>query len=152
MFSAREKLRKVMKLLARSEFSPKEKMYLNEQFVGRLATARDNAPHVTPVWYTLASGKIYVDIGRDSKKMKNISKNNRVAFVVDDYITRSGIRYARGLLIEGQAEIFESGKYYELGRSLIKERYRSVKGFQIIDRQNRVVVMIHPCKISSWGL
>ena len=152
MVIAGNKLRKMMKLLTRSEFFPKEKMYLNEQFVGRLATAYDNAPHVTPVWYAFASGRIYVNIARNSKKMKNISSNSKVAFVVDDYLTRGGIKYARGVLIEGKAEIFESGEHYELGKRLIKEKYSSVQGFRIIDRQNRVVVKIRPDKISNWGL
>jgi nitroimidazol reductase NimA-like FMN-containing flavoprotein (pyridoxamine 5'-phosphate oxidase superfamily) len=120
--------------------------------VGRLATARDNKPHVVPVRYAFKSGKIYIDTARDSKKTRNIIKNNRVAFVVDDYATLDGVKRARGVLIEGQAEILESGKNYELGRKLIREKYSSVKGYQKGFCKDRVIIVINPNEISGWGL
>jgi len=54
--------------------------------------------------------------------MRNIMKNNKVAFVVDDYLEKDGIKHARGLLIEGEAEIHENDEIYQLGRRLIYEK------------------------------
>jgi len=149
---ARNKLRWAMKLFVRQQFFPKEKQYLEKQFVGRLATARDNMPHVIPVWYALKSDKIYIDTARNSKKTRNVLKNRRVAFVIDDYVNIGGIKRPRGILIEGQAEILQSGENYNIGRKSIQEKYGSAQGYQVKPLKNRVIIVIHPEKILGWGL
>ena len=131
---------------------PKEEKYLSEQFVGRLATSVRNRPHVTPVRFGLKYGRIFIDISKDSKKMRNIMKNNKVAFVVDDYLEKDGVKYARGLLIEGEAEIHENDKVYQLGRHLINEKYKPELGFRRGFSENRAIIVIKPKKVSSWGL
>ena len=79
-------------------------------------------------------------------------KNNKVAFVVDDYLEKDGIKHARGLLIEGEAEIHENDEIYQLGRRLIYEKYRSELGFKRGFSENRVIIVIKPKKVLSWGL
>lgn len=153
LYLGRLQLRRIMKLLTRRQFFPKEREYLNKQFVGRIATARDNIPHVTPVLYAFKHGKIYINTERHSKKIRNLMKNKKVAFVVDDYASCGDLKRARGVFIEGEAEILESGKDYELGRRLIQEKYTSVKGFRrIIARKDRVFIVINPSKVLNWGL
>lgn len=141
-----------MKLLSGHQFLPKEAKYLSEQFVGRLATSRNNKPHVVPVRYVFKTGKIYVDTAKNSKKVRNILKNNNVAFVVDDYCDDKGIKRARGVFIEGEAEIHENDEVYKLAKRLIREKYRPEKGFRRGFQENRVVIVIKPKRISSWGL
>ena len=69
------------------DFSLMEVRYLEGQMVGRLATAsRKGIPHVTPICYASNSEKVFINTGRDSKKMRNISDNKTVAFVIDEYI------------------------------------------------------------------
>lgn len=146
------RLRRIMKVLTRRRFFPREREYLNKQFVGRIATAIDNIPHVTPVRYAFKHEKIYINTGRRSKKIRNLKKNNKVAFVVDDYASCDDVKRARGVFIEGEAEILESGKDYEFGRRLIHDKYASLKGFRIIAHKDRVIIVINPSKVLSWGL
>lgn len=152
MFISEKKIRWLMKALTGSNYLPKEAKYLSEQFVGRLATSTKDMPHITPVRYGFKYGKIFIDIAKDSKKMRNIIKNNKVAFVVDDYLEKDGIKCARGVLIEGEAEIHERGKVYELGKRLIHEKYKPEMGFRKGFSENRAIVVIKPKKVLSWGL
>jgi len=149
MFLSEKKLRRVMQLLTRCRFLPKERRYLNKQYVARLATVSGNTPHVAPVCFAFKSAKIYIATERDSKKIRNIVKNNKVALVVDDYVSWGDVR---GVLIEGEAEILESGKNYEFGERLIHEKYKLTKSYRFEAGKHRVIIAITPKKIASWRL
>jgi len=62
---------------------------------GKLATVKkDNSPHIVPVWFVLDEihkrrggrgiGDIVFMTGIDSLKAKNIQRNNKISFCVDD--------------------------------------------------------------------
>jgi nitroimidazol reductase NimA-like FMN-containing flavoprotein (pyridoxamine 5'-phosphate oxidase superfamily) len=152
MFVSGRRLRLVMTLLSRHKFLHKETKYLSNQFIGRLATSRNNKPHVVPVRYAFQYGKIYINTAKNSRKVRNILENNNVAFVVDDYCDDGRIKRARGVFIEGEAEIYESGNIYEFGTQLIMKKYTSEKGFRSGSQKNRVIIVIKAKKVSSWGL
>jgi hypothetical protein len=66
---------------------------LSNEAIERLKTAQniwiasvrpDGRPHLTPVWFALAGGKLYVSIDPDSVKSKNIAYNPRVALSLED--------------------------------------------------------------------
>jgi PPOX class probable F420-dependent enzyme len=44
----------------------------------------DGRPHLTPVWFAWAGGKLYVSIDPDSVKSKNIAHDPRVALSLED--------------------------------------------------------------------
>jgi PPOX class probable F420-dependent enzyme len=44
----------------------------------------DGSPHVTPIWYMLDDGKILVNTTTERVKYKNILRDNRVCFLVDE--------------------------------------------------------------------
>jgi len=86
---------------------PGELKFLKSHELCRLATAsKDAKPHVVPVIYALDGENIVIAIDYKTKKLKNLRENSRVALVVDEY------RPNRGLLVEGECEIFERGKEY----------------------------------------
>jgi pyridoxamine 5'-phosphate oxidase family protein len=92
-----------------SLFTEAEIAYLQEQRLGRLATVTQNGnPHVVPVDYLYNPQCESIDIvGRElprSLKYKNIVRNGRVAFVVDDIVSLVPYR-ARMIEIRGYAEI-----------------------------------------------
>lgn len=63
--------------------------YLNSQRLGRLATVRpDGSPQNNPVGYRYNAALGTIDIGGHhmgaSQKFRNLSKEDRIAFVVDD--------------------------------------------------------------------
>jgi pyridoxamine 5'-phosphate oxidase family protein len=96
-------------------FSDREARFLCQGGLGRVATVSpDGQPHVVPVAYEFDGEFLYFS-GRNlarSLKYNHISKNQRVAFVVDDVVSFSPWR-ARGIEIRGVAEILlERGHPY----------------------------------------
>jgi pyridoxamine 5'-phosphate oxidase family protein len=74
-----------------SVFSDAELEYLGGQRLGRLATVgADGAPHVVPVSFRHSAETDTIDIGghrlADSKKWRDLGREPRVAFVVDDLL------------------------------------------------------------------
>ena len=71
-------------------FSQKELEYLREQGTGGSArgyiatVSRKQIPQLTPVGFVADEERIYLNIKYDSVKARNIRRNPRVSFVVDD--------------------------------------------------------------------
>jgi pyridoxamine 5'-phosphate oxidase family protein len=90
-------------------FSDREARFLCHGGLGRVATVSpDGQPHVVPVAYEFDGEFLYFS-GRNlaqSLKYSHISKNERVAFVVDDVLSFAPWR-ARGIEIRGVAELLQ---------------------------------------------
>jgi pyridoxamine 5'-phosphate oxidase family protein len=88
------------------DFTSREVEFLKGQRLGRLATvSSDGQPHVVPVAYEFDSKFIYFG-GYNlaySIKFRNIQKNPKVAFVVDDLVSVKPWN-PRGVEIRGVAE------------------------------------------------
>ena len=86
---------------------PREVKFLLAHELCRLATAsKDGRPHVVPVVYALDGESIVIAVDYKTKKLKNMRENPKVALVVDEHSPN------RGLMVEGDCEIFERGKEY----------------------------------------
>ena len=58
--------------------------FLTEPHIAVVATSGPSGkPHAMPVWYAWQDGKILFHTGADSKKMRNLRKNDRITVVVD---------------------------------------------------------------------
>ena len=79
--------------------SEAERAYLGSERIGRLATVGPTGfPHVMPVRYTLTEeGALEFDA--DGIKLRNLTREPRVAFVVDSMGPR------RGVAIQGTASV-----------------------------------------------
>ena len=79
--------------------SEAERSYLSAERIGRLATVGPSGfPHVMPVRYTLTEeGALEFDA--DGIKLRNLTREPRVAFVVDSMGPR------RGVAIQGTASV-----------------------------------------------
>lgn len=120
-----------------SAFTPAELAYLRSQFLRRLATVGPkHQPHVVPVAFRYNPDLETVDIGGHDfaarKKFRDVRRNPRVAFVVDD-VQRQPWR-ARGIEIRGVAEVLETGGE-EIRRGFSPQMFR-----------------IRPKRIVSWGI
>lgn len=120
-----------------SSFTAAEIEYLNEQAHGRLATVGgDGQPHVVPVAYRYDADSGGIDISGPSltrtRKFREASENDKVAFVVDD--RPPSAQRPRGIEIRGIAEILAHG-----GK-------RIHPGF--VD----ACIRIHPHRIGAWGI
>ena len=119
-----------------SAFTPEEIAYLEGQRLGRLATlGRDGSPHVVPVTFRYNRDEDTIDIGghdfASRKKFRDVGRDGRVAFVVDDVLPPWE---PRAVEIRGQAEIVETG------------------GKAIMDAFDDPIFRIRPSRVVSWGL
>jgi pyridoxamine 5'-phosphate oxidase family protein len=120
-----------------SNFTPAEIAYLRSQRLGRLATVgASGAPHVVPVAFRYNPEFDTIDISGHnvarSKKFRDIERDGRVAFVVDDVVTSPW--QAHGIEVRGQAQTFASGGQ-EINRDFDPE-----------------LIRITPKRIISWGI
>jgi pyridoxamine 5'-phosphate oxidase family protein len=121
-----------------SAFRPEEIDYLNDQFIGRLATAgTDGKPHVVPVSFTYNAGLDTIDIGGHNfgarKKFRDVQRNPWAAIVVDDLVSTQPWT-VRMIEVRGRAEALAEGGQ-ALGAGFADEMIR-----------------IHPERIVSYGL
>lgn len=94
-----------------SVFSDLELEYLAGQRLGRLATVgTDGAPHVVPVSFAYNGETDTIDIGghapAQTKKWRDIGREPRVAFVVDDVLPPWQPRMVE---IRGRASLLSAG-------------------------------------------
>src|SRR5438093_12369053 len=94
-------------------FTPLGLAYLKSQRLGRLATVgSDEQPHVVPVGFRYNPELDTIDIGGHDfakrKKFRDVQRNPRVAFVVDDLASITPWR-VRGIEIRGTAAMLSSG-------------------------------------------
>lgn len=66
-------------------FDPDIERRLQKEHNLWLATVRPNgAPHLVPIWFVWAAGKIYLCTGADSVKVRNLMQNPRVSLALED--------------------------------------------------------------------
>ena len=116
-----------------SHFTDKELQYLQSQRLGRLAVVGEGGePHVIPVGFRYNAELDTIDIGGhnmgQSKKYKDVARNGKVAFVVDDVLPPW---QPRGVEIRGTGETLATG-----GESL----------------GSGELIRIHPKRIVGWGI
>lgn len=121
-----------------SAFTPAEINYLQSQRLGRIATVGpDGQPHVVPVGFRYNAELDTIDIGGHNfakrKKYRDVERNPRVAFVVDDVASFNPWR-VRGIEIRGAAEILATG------------------GQNVISGFDAEMFRIRPIRVISWGL
>ncbi|MCE7737325.1 MAG: hypothetical protein GPJ54_20720 [Candidatus Heimdallarchaeota archaeon] len=132
-------------------FSQIELEYLQGQQLGRIATvSNDQLPYVSPVAFASDEKRIYLNIGNDSKKARNIKDNPRVQFVVDDAPTFDDFR---AILVTGVGELISSGKFHETGRDLLYGKYPKYQEQYPIEEGgwSKYILVITPTKILHWG-
>jgi PPOX class F420-dependent enzyme/OxyR family protein len=139
-------------------FSQREVEYLKGQALsgarGYIATvSRKQNPQLTPVGYVADEERIYVNIKHDSVKARNIRRNPRVSFVVDDMIDPWRDGNPRGVSVSGEAELISSGKIHETGRDLFHEWFPFWEEILVQeDGWSKYILVITPTKVRSWGL
>lgn len=119
-------------------FSDAEREYLTGARLGRLATVgADGMPHVVPTSFRYNPEHDTIDVGGHGfttrKKYRDVQKNPRAAFVVDEIVSVSPWRVC-GVEIRGDVEILDTGGT-SLGPGFDPEMFR-----------------ITPRHVASWGL
>ncbi len=66
-------------------FDAKAEEFLKGKHFGKVGTImKDGRPHVTPIWYMYENGKLFINTTTDRVKYRNIQRDPRVSFLVDD--------------------------------------------------------------------
>jgi PPOX class probable F420-dependent enzyme len=118
--------------------------FISRPLFGKMATVtRNGSPHVTPIWYMYEDGKVLVNTAEDRVKFKNVKRDGRVAFLIDD-----GYSY---VLIRGTAKI-APGRDAKKDIETIAVRYLGEKQGRkqtrdIYSKQKRATIEIVPEKV-----
>ena len=130
--------------------------FVSDARVGRLATSSaDGAPHVVPVCFALADGRIY--IGLDSKpksvgalrlrRVRNIRENPKVAFLVDVYDDEDWSRLGFAL-VSGEATVDISEDERRGAIAALRAKYPQ---YERMLADGAPVIRITPTGVSAWG-
>ncbi len=124
--------------MSRNHFTERERAYLGEQRLGRLATVDGRGrPHVVPTGFRIDADEGAIQIGghdlASTRKFRDARDHPDVAFVVDDLVSVSPWQ-ARGIEVRGRAEVFTEGGE------------RLGPGF------GPAWMRIIPARVTSWGL
>lgn len=131
-----------------SLFTESQRKFVDRPRIGRLGTTnRDGTPHIAPVWYRFDDGVFLVLTERGSRKHKNIKRDPRVVFCIDDdrppYHTvlvraRVAVEDAPGREWREALAIHYLGE--EAGKRYIAENLHP----------NNIMLRIVPEKVSGW--
>ncbi len=130
------------------EFDAKTRAFLKGKHFGKLGTMmKDGSPHVTPIWYMYEKGKVIVNTTTDRVKYRNIRRDPRISFLIDDgypYIMFRG-RARIATERDGKKDIETLAIRYtgvKAGRKSARERYWKQDRISIELIPEKVVVQI----------
>ncbi len=126
--------------------------FLKSQKILRLATiGKTKTPHIVPVWYIYSSKKIYIGTNTRTQKVKNLKKNPRIAFCVDEGINAPNIFGVKG---EGKATlILDKPKVKKIAIKILLRYFKNIKNKSAIELLDDTdcVIEISPEKFSVWS-
>lgn len=128
---------------------------LNDVVLARLATAKNNQPHVVPVWFLWDGQSVWISAFTSTRKVKELLGNPRCAILIEPKEVETGKLQA--VLFEGTADLITQP------RSLVEEmsvqiytRYLGSEGVLASDPQSwirdpeNLVIKLTPDKTYSW--
>ena len=123
--------------------------FLSEPQLAHIATVRANgAPHLAPLWYEYADGKVWIITDDRSVKVRNIRHNPRVVVSV-----ASNDEPYRYVLVEGVAEVAYEGVGERI-RSICIRYWGEERGAafanEIGEGGGTVVLVITPSRTITW--
>lgn len=127
--------------------------YLTQLLIARIATIREDRPHVVPVWYDWDGQSIWIETGLNFQKHKNLMRNPHCAIVIDT--TEGGLRF-KGVILEGKAELItEPLEFVRETVIRIYTRYLGEEGIlaptpQRMIQSPHVIIKLTPERLISW--
>ena len=133
------------------KFKKIERDFISLQRLIRIATVDKNGtPHNVPVCHVMEGNHIYFATGKESKKIKNLEENGKVALVCDEY---SEIwSYLKGVFVQGKTRVISKGPEFRKLKKMLYQKYTLYEAEAPIEEENTVIVEIIPQNIVSWGL
>ncbi len=123
--------------------------FLSEPQLAHVATVRGNgAPHMAPIWYEYADGKVWMITDDASVKVRNIRRDPRV--MVSMASNDEPYRY---VLVEGVAEIAYDGVAERI-RSICVRYWGEERGGKFADEigggGGTAMLIISPTRTITW--
>ncbi len=128
-------------------FSRIEIQFLRSNEICRVATCKNNLPHVTPVSYIFNDGKFYFATDYNTVKYANLKKNNRISLVVDTFENNKN----SAIVIMGITISIQRGKKFENLYDLFYDRFEWVREDPWKQGEAPFVMVIPKSKV-SWGI
>jgi nitroimidazol reductase NimA-like FMN-containing flavoprotein (pyridoxamine 5'-phosphate oxidase superfamily) len=130
--------------------------FLVHPHLARVATVNPKTlqPHVVPVWYAWDGTSLWINTFRNTRKVKDLLKNPRIAVTIDSDKMVEGLT---GVLMEGQAEFVEMPRpELEAKIAWIYVRYLGEEGVNAADPQSWIkdpeatLIRLTPSWVKSW--
>jgi PPOX class probable F420-dependent enzyme len=120
--------------------------------IARLATVdAAGAPHVIPVCFALAAGRLYSVVDEKPKRtthlarLRNIEANPNVALVVDRY--EEDWSQLAWVQVRGTARVLETGASYDAGLRALGDKYEQ---YGAMDLEGRPMIEVTPARVTAW--
>ena len=116
----------------------------------KIASIRNNKPHVTPIWYVYQNGKFYISTSSKTRKVKNLKRNKNVAFSLDVGEAFADVKAVVG---SGTAQIVTDPKLASDVDAKIKIKYLGSTDHPIAKKLAELddtVIEITPTSKVSW--
>jgi PPOX class probable F420-dependent enzyme len=128
--------------------------FLSQPILARLATIRDDRPHVTPIWFVWDGESIWMETVPDYLKVKNLRQNPNCAVTVDT--TDGGIRI-KGVIMEGEAELIDEPE--DLVMDIVRRIYVNYMGEESLVATTpkkmydgpHILIKLTPKKVITWN-
>jgi len=130
------------------KLSNKEIKFLQNNEICRVATSYNDIPHVVPVCYIFWKNCIFFATDYQTKKYKNILKNNRISIIIDVYDKTNG---NKALVIQGLGSIIEKGEEFKNIYDIFEKKFTWVKKDPWKEHE-APFVKVHIKKKIEWGL
>ncbi len=124
----------------------RERRFLEDNDGCSLATVYpDGRPHVVPVNYLFQDGLFYIAVDYNTRKLKNIRMNNKIALVVTVYNPNKAV------VVEGEATVVERGPDFKKIYGLFYKRFSWVR-LDPWSEGEAPFIVVKPLRKISWGL
>jgi uncharacterized protein len=133
--------------LGKVTFTKAERDFLISNEACRIATCRDNVPHVVPVSYVFEDGAFYIATDYETKKYENIKENDRVALAVDVYSSVGN----KAVCVQGSARVIEKGSEFARLYKIFEKRFEWVRR-DPWEEGEAPFLKVTPTRKVSWGL
>lgn len=126
--------------------------FLDAPRLARVSTVNpDGSPHVVPMWYARRGGRFEFTSRRSRQTVRNILRDGRIAFVVDEDDPR---RYA-AVVVEGRAELLArgaAGAVRRIARRYLPGAHGDRYAAFMLAQADRIAFQVVPHRVAVWGI
>jgi len=122
--------------------------FLSERRNAAIATLNTKGdPQLTPVIFYWDGSAFYFSVTKETVKYRNIKRDPRISVIVDDVLDHHCV------IASGKAKIREND-IWDMTSKIVYKYYGKEEGdpyLEHLKKQNRVLLVLKPKKIQSWG-